>query len=122
MIAAAWLASGSEPTLSAAEVASTTLWLRRSSFTARRSKWPGIGKIPRPWLPLDCLFNAQPPAFELVAIEFFNGVCSSSPLRKLHEGKSSWTAGFTVGWYGYFYHLSHFSEEIFQFALRSIVT
>jgi len=119
---AARTAEGSESTLFAAEVASATFRLRRSSAAAGRSEWLGVRKISRAWLPFDCLFNTQAPAFELVAVEFLNGVCSSSPLRELHEGKSSWASGFTVGWYGYLYHLSHFGKKTFQFALCGIVT
>ena len=116
-------AGGSKSTLFAAEVASATFWLSSSSSSATgRSERFGVRKISRAWLPLDCLFNTQAPAFELVAVEFLNGVCSSSPLRELHEGKSSWASGFTVGWYGYLYHLSHFSKKTFQFALCGIVT
>ena len=113
---------GSKSTLFAAEVASATFWLSSSSSATRRSEWLGVRKISRAWLPLDCLFNTQAPAFELVAVEFLNGVCSGSPLRELHEGKSSWTSGFTVGWYGYLYHLAHFRKKTFEFALRRIVT
>lgn len=121
MLSACMPAGGSDATFFAAEVASTTFWLRSFS-AAGQAEWLGIGKNSRPWLPLDCLFNTQAPALEFVAVEFLNGVGGSSPPREFHEGKSSWTPGLTVGWYGYLYHLAHFREKTLQFAFRRIVT